>query len=396
MFTINGKFTTATVYTDEVEPSALSQIQEMCNHPAFTKPIAIMPDVHAGKGSVIGFTMPFDGKIVPSVVGVDIGCGLSSYTIDINRELTHTDLSDIDEKIRSVVPLGKSHYGKPVIADMLSTLAMRYYSKLLYFANVYFSKLNLKPDFSYEHIEKLLDYAGTAAWFGAGSLGGGNHFIELSKYSGSETKHMITVHSGSRYFGLQICNIHDEILKQSGEYFLSGAAAFDYLNDMVIAQCYASLSREIMLKNIKTACAEYIVYNPDDELVSETIHNYISFDENEIIIRKGAISAAAGKSIQIPLNMADGTLICEGKGNSEWNYSAPHGAGRLYSRSAAKKSLSMDDFKERMEGVYISNMSESLLDESPMAYKNGDEIKALISDTATIVHHLKPVLNVKA
>ena len=172
-FPIIGKYTEATIYAESIEPTALKQIYEMTNNPAFTSPIAIMPDVHAGKGSVIGFTMPFDGKVIPSVVGVDIGCGMTVCTF--NSSDIKYSLEEIDKKIRSVVPLGKNHYNKPVYALMLFTLAMRYYSKLLYFANVYFPKLNLKPDFSCEHIEKLLDYAGTAAWFGAGSLGGGNN-----------------------------------------------------------------------------------------------------------------------------------------------------------------------------------------------------------------------------
>lgn len=386
-FSIIGKYTEATIYAESIEPTALKQIYEMTNNPAFTSPIAIMPDVHAGKGSVIGFTMPFDGKVIPSVVGVDIGCGMTICTF--NSSDIKYSLEEIDKKIRSVVPLGKNYYNKPIDVNTLVRRVESNMSKLYQFTKKY----NTGFDYDYifeDYIECILENSGRAGMYGCGSLGGGNHFIELDIHESYTDKMSFVIHSGSRYFGLYVCELWERFMKYKGLDYLSDRFAFEYLFDMFIAEHYASMSRELMMNNVLD-----VLGITNHSSFKETVHNYISFDEDEIIIRKGAISARQGKEVLIPLNMKDGSLLCIGKGNPDWNYSAPHGAGRLYSRGEAKRSLSMEVFNKEMSGIYVSNLSESLLDESPMAYKDGSEIEHLICDTVEVIDHLKPVLNIK-
>lgn len=392
MFVIEGKYTTATVYTDNIEGSALAQINEMVNNPAFNAPIAIMPDVHAGKGSVIGFTMPYNGRIIPSVVGVDIGCGVTTMIFphdeifDSGLHNIKNHLEKIDQLIRKVVPVGFNKYHIPV---NVKRLLIHFEKNRKSLASISDGD-TLPVNVDYKYISDLIASTGSSGWYGCGSLGGGNHFIEISSVSDSA---YISVHSGSRHFGLKVCEKWDKFMSDNNLPYLEGKDALGYLIDMCIAQEYAHMNRSLILDNICNAINDYASVINSKQI--KTVHNYISIGSERVIIRKGAVSAMDGELFQIPLNMASGTLYCIGKGNPDWNYSAPHGAGRLYSRAQAKKTLSLEEFEKQMDGVYVSNLSKGLLDESPMAYKSGDEISAHITDTAIIQYRSTPILNIK-
>ena len=387
--TVDGKYTSATIFTDEVEASAMAQIYEMTNNPAFNAKIAIMPDVHAGKGSVIGFTMPYNGRVIPSVVGVDIGCGVSSVfvTMDTKPSITTDDLKIIDKAIRSVVPVGFNKYHKSVDVDKLFE---KFKTQRKALSNVVENKdIINKVDPKYI-LDLITTTSGQSGLYGCGSLGGGNHFIEIGRINDTNN-YLIMVHSGSRHFGLKVCEKWDTYMADNKLDYLEGRSAEGYLVDMCIAQQYAVMNRALILDNIMSAIPEYLghIFSRD-----ETVHNYISFDNEHVVIRKGAVSAHNGEQLHIPMNMADGVLCCIGKGLEEWNYSAPHGAGRLYSRSQAKKILSLDEFTDKMSDVYVSNLGANLLDESPMAYKDMNSIIDKL-ESCTLNYRTKPILNIK-
>lgn len=386
--TVSGKYTSATIYTDDIEPSAMTQIHEMTNNPAFNDKIAIMPDVHAGKGSVIGFTMPYNGRVIPSVVGVDIGCGVTSVVVDTKPTITTDDLKIIDKAIRSVVPVGFNKYHKPVDVDRLFN---RFETQRKALDNVVENKDIINKVNPKYILDLITTTSGQSGLYGCGSLGGGNHFIEIGRISNTDN-YLIMVHSGSRHFGLKVCEKWDTYMSDNELDYLEGRAAEGYLVDMCIAQQYATINRTLILDNIMCAIPEYV--GQLFALYEETVHNYISFDNEHVIIRKGAVSAHAGEKLHIPMNMADGVLHCTGKGLKEWNYSAPHGAGRLYSRSQAKKSLSLEEFANKMSDVYVSNLGIGLLDESPMAYKDMSSIVNKL-DSCNIDYTTKPILNIK-
>ena len=422
MIEIKGKYTTAKIYTNYVEPSCLSQIIQMTNHPAFNSNISIMPDTHAGKGSVIGFTMPITGKIIPNTVGVDIGCGVLCVRI----KTQNLDFEKIDEVIKKYIPLGKDINETPVV-DMIH-LDWSKINKLgaMFINNKYGKKIN----YSYYWFTdkcKQLGIHQTYAENSLGSLGGGNHFLEMGRSTNNDM--WLSVHSGSRNFGKRVCEYwqnvafknhnrklttelkngieeikkqyHDsEIEKQikelkvtlgvgipSGLEYLEGDDYFGYLEDMMFAQYYAQLNRKIIIDTICRECKFEQIESID------SVHNYMDFED--MIIRKGAIRSYENEALVIPLNMRDGILICIGKSNIDWNYSAPHGAGRLMSRSEAKKQLSMDKFQTDMLGVY-SNINEKLLDECPEAYKNSSEIIEQIEPTVHIIDKIKTIYNIKS
>lgn len=334
MIEIKGKYTTATIMVDEVEPTCLSQIVEMVNNPIFTNPIVIMPDTHAGKGSVIGFTMSLGEKLLSSIVGVDIGCGMLSFKV--NKLI---DLPNLDQLIRKRIPMGHDGHSDPLFkSGDFNELARRVGCK--------------------NALESL------------GTLGGGNHFIEVGEMNG---EYWITIHSGSRNLGLKTALYWDGVLE--------GERLTGYLADMRLAQYYASLNRHIMsniiLSILGTTSTEFI----------ETIHNYIG-DDN--IIRKGAISSYCGEKSLIPLNPKDGILVCEGVSDPSWNFSAPHGAGRVLSRSAAKASITKEMAEEAMSGVYTSSFPR---DESPLAYKKSSFIKEHLNEK--VLGIIKPIMNIK-
>ena len=368
MKVIKGKNNFAKVYTDEVEQTALDQIELLCDQP-WTKglQIRIMPDVHAGAGCTIGTTMEVKDYVVPNLVGVDIGCGMEVAKLapqDI-------DLVKLDRFIRKKIPSGFAKRNKPHV--FYESKAEKVLDKL------YAAHLVLKPKW-YDVLNSV------------GTLGGGNHFIELNKNEAGEI--YIVIHSGSRNIGLQIANYYQKIADErqpfadKGLAFLTGEACEHYLHDMMLAQEFAMLNRHAMMYDI----LEFLGVEPVETFT--TIHNYIEPETH--ILRKGAVSAKEGEKFIIPINMRDGSLICVGKGNKDWNYSAPHGAGRLMSRMQAKKSLSVDEFKKQMEGIYTTSANINTLDESPMAYKGMENIVNNIEPTADIIENIKPIYNFKA
>ena len=402
---VKGEYSEAIIFTDDIEEEATEQIKELCSQP-FAKgcKIRIMPDTHAGKSCVIGFTADLKDKIIPNIVGVDIGCGM--LTISLGKE--EIDLEKLDETIKKYVPSGMNvHEGRMVRYPELQNL---YCYRML---------RNSK------RIERSI-----------GTLGGGNHFIEIDKDK-NDNKYLI-IHSGSRNLGTQVAEyyqklavdlcsgkedyfikrdelidtfkkegrrkeIQKELKKLKEKYdsmfptypkelcFLSGKYREEYLHDMNICQEYAVLNRntiaDIILKRMfNKSLSDYESFN--------TTHNYINFKDN--IIRKGSVSAYKGEKLLIPINMRDGSLICIGKGNENWNYSAPHGAGRLMSRTKAKEVLNLEEFIDSMKGIFTSSISENTLDEAPMVYKPMEKIINNIQETVEILEIIKPIYNFKA
>lgn len=393
---LNGKYNTAEVFTENIEEEAISQIINIMNQEwSKDSKICIMPDVHAGKGCTVGTTMTIKDKIVPSIVGVDIGCGM--LTMKLKNKFI--DLEQLDKFIHTKIPSGTSVRS----------------------SNHLFSKeLNLEKLICF----KSINY--NRAMMSCGTLGGGNHFIEVGKDYNNDL--YLVIHSGSRQLGLQICNHYIDIaynkivdrtkeresvindLRREGREkeiekvlrsldlnkiavskelaWLEGQDFDDYIHDMKIAQNYAKLNRLAMAKDICHGLDLDVVEDFD------TIHNYV--DTENMILRKGAISCQEGEKVLIPMNMRDGSIIGIGKGNIDWNYSGPHGAGRLMSRSTAKKTLDIDDYKDTMKDVYSSCVNNSTLDEAPMAYKPMDEIIQNIKDTIEVIEIIKPIYNFKA
>lgn len=393
MKTIKNKIGKETViYAETFEAEAMEQVVKMANfEPYQNENIRIMPDAHAGKGCTVGTTMTITDKVTPNLVGVDIGCGM--LTVKLKNKIIA--LEWLDEVIKTKVPCGFNVHETAQTNFDLSGLVCK----------------------NHVDIER--------AKLSIGSLGGGNHFIELS-HSELTGDYYLIVHSGSRKLGGDVCkyyqekaikkamNIGEEVnaliakLKSEGREneieaevkkikrseiekdlcYLQGSDFDNYMNDMEITQKFASKNREIM--------ADIIIREAGFAEVErfETIHNYIDF--KRMILRKGAVSAENGETLLIPINMRDGSLLCIGKGNENWNYSAPHGAGRLMSRSQAMKKLSMKEFEETMKGVYTTSVVASTLDEAPQAYKSIDEIMSAISETVDIIEVLKPVYNFKA
>lgn len=368
MIVIEGKYNTAKVFTSQLEASARQQIETLVNQP-FTKgsKIRVMPDVHSGAGSTIGTTMTITDKVVPNLVGVDIGCGMLTTQLDVK----YLDFKTLDRVIRQEIPSGfairkRAHpFSKNVTIDQLI--------------------LN-----SYGKSNQSLDLE--RAYLSIGTLGGGNHFIEINK--DDEDRYYLVIHSGSRNLGLQVALQYQRLAQQKNieslrdlEY-LEGEDFNHYLHDMKIMQEFAHYNRlamaEVILKEMH--------WNIEDQFT--TIHNYIDMESK--ILRKGAVSAKHQERLLIPLNMRDGSLLCLGKGNQDWNYSAPHGAGRALSRTAARQQLSLQEFQKSMEGIYSTTISRKTLDEAPDAYKDIDTILEYLHQTANIEKHLQVVYNYKA
>ncbi len=402
---LKGKYGSAKVFAKTIEDGAKDQIVEFLNQD-FTEglDIRIMPDVHEGMGCVIGFTANMKDKVIPNIVGVDIGCGMLTVELgDID-----IDLLKLDKIINSKIPSGRNvHETRKVRFDRLQEL------------NIFRELKDTK------RLERSI-----------GTLGGGNHFIELG-IDDKGNKYLI-IHSGSRNLGKQVAEIYQRLaidlcsgkeeyfirkeeiikrLKESGskkqikkalnelkkEYsklkpaypknlcYLRGRYRENYIHDMKICQEYASLNREIVAKKIIKALLKKDL---EEFNYFETIHNYINFKDN--IIRKGAISAYEGERLLIPINMRDGAILGEGKGNPDWNYSAPHGAGRILSRTEAKGKLNLKDFEKTMDGIYSTSVHKGTLDESPEAYKPIDEILEFLDETVNVISIIKPLYNFKA
>ena len=365
---IEGRYNTAKVFTDIVEEGAIVQIKSLCDQ-EYTKEskIRIMPDVHEGVGCTIGTTMTITDKVVPNLVGVDIGCGMETILI----KNSHIELSKLDKLIYEKIPAGFNIRKK----------AHKYND------DVDLSKLKCKAEGNI-NIERAI--------LSLGTLGGGNHFIEASRDEDGNL--YIIVHSGSRHLGYQVANYYQKLAYQTLSKknkectkqlaYLTGPLMEDYIHDMKIVQRFAMLNRKAIMDEI----IEGMKLKVADEFT--TIHNYI--DTKNMILRKGAVSAQAGENLLIPINMRDGSLICIGKGNPDWNYSAPHGAGRLMSRSQAKKIFTLSDFKKQMDGIFTTSVNKDTLDECPMAYKSIDDIIEDIGDTVEIIKNIKPIYNFKA
>ena len=406
------------IFTDNIEQEAIDQINTLLEQPAFTDcKVRIMPDVHAGAGCVIGFTADLGDKVIPNIVGVDIGCGM--FTAELGRidtgingktdssianYVTDIDYEKLDNVIRTCIPSGRNvHEEINYIFPELKNL--RCYNKL-----------------------KNIDWLERSM----GTLGGGNHFIEIDE--GFEGRKYLVIHTGSRNLGKQVADYYQNLAVELmigrdklayerdrliAEYkdqgrsseiqdaikelrntwrkktndipkelcYLTGKYRDDYIYDMKICQRFAKQNRLMIALKIMLSMGWYSID------LFETVHNYI--DESNMI-RKGAISAKKGEKVLIPINMRDGSLLCVGKGNEDWNCSAPHGAGRIMSRSKARESISMESFRESMTGIYTTSVCESTIDESPMAYKSMNEIINNIKDTVDILDVLKPVYNFKA
>ena len=368
MIEIDGKHAKAKVFTDKLEQDARNQILELCNQ-KFTKgsKIRIMPDVHSGKGCVIGLTMTFKDKVVPNLVGVDIGCGISAIKINEKR----IDFNKLEKIITKQIPSGFA------IRQKVHKTA---------------------KDIPLEELKCIHAIDRERAMKSVGTLGGGNHFLE----AGRDKNHNIWffVHSGSRHLGNQIATHYQKLaikklkkkvleLENPNLAYLEGEDTQNYLHDVKIAQQYALKNREAMLYQI----LDFMDVTSSEEIV-HTIHNYIDVDK--FIVRKGAISAEKDEMMMIPMNMRDGMLLCRGKGNSDWNFSAPHGAGRIMSRTKAKNVLELEAFKESMAGIWSQSVRTSTLDEAPMVYKPMEEILSHIGETVEVVDIIKPIYNYKA
>ena len=398
---IKGKVNTALCYAKVVEDEAIEQIRRMCDYPMTEgSKIRIMPDVHAGKGCTIGTTMTITDKAVPNVVGVDIGCGM--YTVNLGKQ--PIDLEKFD-MAAFTIPSGMEVWDGRV--EKFDLTELRCYRQLK----------------DTKRLERSL-----------GTLGGGNHFIEIDR-AADGTQYLV-IHSGSRNLGKQVAELYqtlavdlakgigdylearDQLIKEYKEQgrrteiqaalkelydkkyvehpstmpedlcYLSGQYLEDYLHDVEICQRFARRNREkmaeILLQKTSLSAGESF----------HTIHNYI--DTEEMILRKGSIAAHKGEKVLIPINMRDGSVLAIGKGNPEWNYSAPHGAGRLMSRTAAKNNLSMEEYKESMKGIYTSSVCEATIDEAPMAYKSLEDIIDVIKESVEIIDVMKPIYNFKA
>lgn len=407
MIHIKGSYNTAVIFNDNVENSTKEQVLEICDQEVFKdSKIRIMPDCHAGKGCVIGTTMTVTDKLVPNLVGVDIGCGM--LTVELSD--VDLDLIAIDDYIRKNIPHGFN------INQQSQTDYRKNIEKLRSFRDI--------PKSSKEFNRAL------------GSLGSGNHFIEINK--DSKSNKYLVVHSGSRNLGHQVASYYQnraydyhcglgesferektrliESYKSKGKRkqikkdlnklrdsykkeceiskdlcYLEGQLMEDYLHDMKIIQEYADENRYVMARKI---LEEAMGLKFDGLEKFQTIHNYIDLDK--MILRKGAISAKEGEKVLIPINMRDGSILARGKGNPDWNYSAPHGAGRVLSRGDAKKEFNLEEFEKTMEGIYTSSVNESTIDEAPMAYKNINEILDNTKDTIEVIDVLKPIYNFKS
>ena len=368
MIEVQGKYTNAKIFTDNIEAEALSQVYKICNHPIFEgETVRIMPDVHAGKGCVIGFTATNrSGKLIPNLIGVDIGCAmLTCYLGKVDL-----DFQDIDKYIQTKIPHGFNVNSKQHVIPYRLDSEIKQVCSLIKDEKYNYHRLSI------------------------GSLGGGNHFIEFNE--DSEGNKYLVIHSGSRNFGHKIATYYQkqaaEYCKQtnkhveSGLEYLEGDLAGDYKFCVETAQKFAAYSRHMMMISI----LNHLSILPDK--IFETVHNYIDKD----IIRKGAISAKMDELVLIPLNMRDGSIMAIGRGNEDWNCSAPHGAGRRMSRKQAKEHLNIHLFVESMEGIYTSCVRESTLDEAPMAYKGKEEIINNVGDSLVIMDIIKPIYNFKS
>ena len=398
MIEIQGKYNSAKIFTEVVDDASLAQVRLLCDQ-SFTagSRIRLMPDIHAGAGCTIGTTMTITDRVVPNLVGVDIGCGMETVRL---RE-TRLELQKLDKLIQAQIPSGFDIRATP---------------------HPYLEQIDLSSLCCARHVDLR------RAERSIGTLGGGNHFIEVDQ--DEEGALYLVVHSGSRHLGVEVAKYYQEAgykalsspdkadvdaliarLKEEGREqdiqqelsrlkasastdipralaYVSGELFTQYIHDMKLVQQFAALNRQAMVREIVRGMKLHI------EEQFTTIHNYI--DTDQMILRKGAVSAAAGERLLIPINMRDGSLLCRGKGNPDWNFSAPHGAGRLMSRAQARQSFTVSAFKKEMADVYTTTVGKATLDECPMAYKDMKDILDNIGPTAEVEKIIRPIYNFKA
>lgn len=398
MIELAGKYNTAKIFTDIIDEPSIAQIIALCNQ-EFTagSRIRLMPDVHAGKGCTIGTTMTITDKVVPNLVGVDIGCGMETVRV---RE-SHIELQKLDKLIYEQIPSGFAIRRTP---------------------HRYMQQIDLEQLYCAAHVNLL------RAEKSLGTLGGGNHFIEADR--DEDGRIYLVIHSGSRHLGVEVAQYYQKLgfqilnqtddasirqliaeMKAAGRQkeiqkqlkklknqkktsvpstlaYVSGAVFEQYIHDMRIVQQFAALNRQAMMNEIVKGMKLHV------EEQMTTVHNYI--DTDHMILRKGAVSAQKGEKLLIPINMRDGSLICIGKGNEDWNCSAPHGAGRLLSRSQARESFTVSEFKKQMAGIYTTSVGRGTLDECPMAYKSKEDIVGQIEPSVEIIKTIQPIYNFKA
>ena len=393
---IAGKYTSAEIFTENIEDAALQWVKAQCDHPAFESvKILQMPDVHAGNSCNVGTAYEIGAYVNPDHVGVDIGCTISMHKL--SSIVAPEDFALLDHKIREAIPTGMEICGKNSLNE----------KELFRFLNSQYQKarsaapelINEVPRVDARFVSdfcRRIKLPEAIFYKSLGTLGGGNHFIEYGE-DDKTGEGWLTIHCGSRNLGVKVANHWHNIAQNPKRAqfigYLWGDALNGYLSDMVVAQAYARYNHQIIRDHIfailkklsKAKCLESIF----------TTHNYISVCEEQPMLRKGAVEAAKGERFCLPFNMRDGIAICIGKGNADWNCSAPHGAGRALSRNAAKKSIGMDDFKESMNGIFSTSVCPGTLDESPQAYKPKKEKQKLIEHTAEVVSMVKPRLNIK-
>lgn len=395
MLEIKGKYCKdCKIFTENVEQGALSLVYQFVNDPMFDgAKIRIMPDVHEGKDIVIGFTVPFTDHVNPDHVGGDIGCSVSTAITDlpINAE----DYPAIERNIRETVKFGMSIHQKAVYpyADLYKHLQLR-----LQQARQQWPEMVSAMDVSEKGITaflKRIEQKEHMFYHSIGTVGGGNHFIEVGVTP--EGNYAFTVHCGSRNLGQMVWKYwKKEAMKQEGvtNGYLVGEAMKGYITDMVIAQAYAEFNHTVIDRLVMEAICKGSGKTAHILEQIYTTHNYIDFSMK--MMRKGAVAAPKDAKLVIPFNMRDGLIIAHGKGNEDWNYSAPHGAGRLLSRSDAKELIDLEEYKESMKGIYSTSVGTGTIDESPMAYKDPEEILRLIEDTVEVEYFIRPVINLKA
>ena len=362
---INGIYASAKIFSEQVEEYALAQIQMICDNEASKgSVIRVMPDVHPGKVGTIGLTMTVGERVLPSLVGIDIGCGITLAKLKQKK----AEFQKLDTIIRGNVPSGGNIRGKVH---------------------------RRSAEFDYEALRCVRNIHVDRAGRSLGTLGGGNHFIELDRDDSGAV--YAAVHSGSRHLGKEVTEYYlkcgqKELKEQNIEVpyeltWLTGSLQDDYLHDMQIVQAYAELNRQVILEEL----AKGMKWKMQESV--SVCHNYI---DEAGILRKGAISARDGERVVIPINMRDGILLGTGKGNADWNYSAPHGSGRILKRSEVKNQYTVSSFKKEMKGIYCSCIGKETLDEAPFAYRNMEMIKDAVQETVDITQVLHPIYNFKA
>ena len=379
---------------NELDDETLKLVEKFSKSEVFSN-IRVMPDCHSSILCCVGLTSQIENKVIPSIVGGDIGCGISCYPL--NKKIKEKQYKIIDATIKKIIPMGNQIHNKQIVDDaIMDEIYNRCNIKIEHlkenFPEYPFRDFHYTKNYFQTLISKMKSKTSSSIFLRAiGTLGGGNHYIEFNE--DYDRKAYLTIHSGSRALGQAVCNYHQGKITQENKNslnnYLQNEELVEYLIDMIFAQTVASMNRELMIKLIINEIG--VEWNKDKLI--ETIHNYIDF--KRLILRKGAIAAEASELCIISLNMRDGILLCKGKGNPDWNYSSAHGCGRIMSRTTARNKLRMEDFKREMGDVYSTSICKNTLDEAPMAYKDVEKIKQYIGDSVKIIKQLKPFINIK-